>query len=144
MVWTSNEQPFGVNHAPLLTGVSSVDGRTGIPVAVDPTTGSLIAAVTTPLVTSPLVGQSKIAVTGTAVQLNGGTSQTLSNGLIITAYSTNAAPISVGTSSVNNTAGGTGNGYLLAAGASVSFAIANTNDIWINGTAGDFVSWAGS
>lgn len=97
-----------------------------------------------PLVTSPLVGQSKIASSGTAVNLNGGTTQPLTNGIIITAPSGNTAPIAVGGSGVNNTSGGTGNGYQLAAGASISFAIANTNDIWINGTSGDYVSWAGS
>jgi hypothetical protein len=97
-----------------------------------------------PLVAAPLVGQSKIAVSGTAVNLNGGTSQPLTNGIIITAPAGNVAPIAIGGSGVNNTSGGTGNGYQLASGASVSFAVTNTNDIWINGTNNDYVSWAGS
>lgn len=99
---------------------------------------------TNPLVSSPLVGQTIIAVTGTAVRLNGGTSQALTNGIIISAPSGNVAPISVGTSSVNDTADGTGNGYLLAPGASVSFAVNNTNTVYINGQSGDYISWAGS
>jgi hypothetical protein len=96
------------------------------------------------LVSSPSVGQAVIASTGTAVQLNGGTSQTLTNGIVVSAANTNVAPISIGNSGVNNTANGSGNGYLLTPGASISFAAANTNELYINGTAGDFVSWAGS
>lgn len=108
-------------------------------------TGTFATQVTAnPLVSSPLVGQSKVAVTGTAVRLNGGTSQPLTNGIIISAPAGNTGPISIGTSSVNNTQDGTGNGYLLAAGASISFAVNNTNDIYINGLSGDYVSWAGS
>jgi hypothetical protein len=42
MVWITNKQPFGQNHAPLLTGVSSADETTTVPVAVDPTTGALL------------------------------------------------------------------------------------------------------
>lgn len=110
-----------------------------------PVSGSVqISSLVNPLVASPLVGQSKIASTSVAVRLNGGTSQPLTNGIIISAPSGNVSPISVGTSSVNNTADGTGNGYLLAAGGSISFAVTNTNDIYINGTSGDYVSWAGS
>jgi hypothetical protein len=97
-----------------------------------------------PLVTAPLVGQSKIAITGTAVQLNGGTSQALTNGIIISAPSGNTNPICVGGAGVNNTADGTGNGYLLAPGASISFAVTDTNKIYINGYANNYVSWAGS
>jgi hypothetical protein len=45
--WTSEVQPFGANHAPLLAGVSSVDGHTPVPVAVDPTTGGLVTSSST-------------------------------------------------------------------------------------------------
>lgn len=97
-------------------------------------------AITNPLVTVPLVGQAKINITGTAVQLS---TQTLLNGVIISARSTNVNPIALGTSSVANTVDGTGNGYILESGCSVSVACANANDLWINGTLGDFVSWIG-
>lgn len=108
-------------------------------------TGTFATQITAnPLVASPLVGQSAISVTGTAVRLNGGTSQPLTNGIIISAPAGNTTPISVGPSSVNNTQDGTGNGYLLAPGASISFAVNNTNDIYINGHSGDYISWAGS
>ena len=98
-------------------------------------------AVTTPLVAGPLVGQAKVAVTGTAVQLG---SNALSNGVIITAPSSNAAKMTVGGSGVTNTVTGAGNGYILEAGASASFAVSNTNVLYINGTANDMVSFAGS
>ncbi len=42
MVWTNEPQPFGKNHAPLLAGVSSIDGVTPVPIAVDPTTGAIL------------------------------------------------------------------------------------------------------
>lgn len=107
----------------------------------DSTNGAYVNLKANPLVTSPLVGQAKIAVTGTAVQL---ASHSLTNGVIITAKSTNAAPITIGISTVTNTVDGTGSGYILEAGAAVSFAVSNTNDLYINGTAGDIVSFAGS
>ena len=92
----------------------------------------------------PLVGQAKVAVTSTAVQLNNGTSQVLINGIIISAPSTNVTAIAIGGSGVTNTGAGAGNGYLLTPGASISFAVTNTNTLWINGTANDFISWAAS
>lgn len=76
--------------------------------------------------------------------LNGGTGSTTQNFVDLTTAQTKAASLTLGGSGVNNTVNGTGNGYTLAPGASISFAIANTNDIWINGTIGDIVSWAGS
>lgn len=90
---------------------------------------------------APLNGQAKIAVTGTAVQLGG---NALTNGVILTAYSGNAAPIVVGASGVANTIDGTGTGYILEQGASAPWAVDNTNRLFINGTAGDIVSWSGS
>lgn len=137
-----------------LFAVSNADGVTPVSLWADPVThllqvsgggsGGNVTIVGNLLVTAPLVGQSKVTVTATAVNLNGGTTQPLSNGIIITAAPSNATVISIGSSTVNNTTGGTGNGYLLQAGASISFAVTNTNDIWINGTSGDYVSWAGS
>lgn len=90
---------------------------------------------------APLNGQAKIAVTATAVQLG---SNALTNGVILTAKSTNAAAITVGASGVTNTADGTGNGYILEQGSSAPWAVDNTNRLFINGTAGDIVSWSGS
>ena len=87
-------------------------------------------------------GQARIAVTGTAVQLG---SNTLTQGVLISALSTNAASITIGTSSgVTNTVDGTGNGSILTAGSTKSIAATNTNLVWINGTAGDIISFIGS
>lgn len=43
--WTTEPQPFGANHVPLIEGLSSVDGTTPVPIAVDPTSGALLASV---------------------------------------------------------------------------------------------------
>jgi hypothetical protein len=89
-----------------------------------------------------VTGQSKIAVTGTAVQLG---SNALTQGVLISALSTNTASITIGTSSsVTNVVNGTGNGAILTAGSTKSIAATNTNLIWINGTAGDIISFIGS
>ena len=93
------------------------------------------------LVAAPITGQLVIAVTGTRIQLTAGA---LTNGVIVTAKSTNVAPMTVGTVAVTNTVSGAGNGYILEPGASVSFAVSNTNALYVNGTAGDICSWAGS
>lgn len=42
--WTTEPQPFGPNHAPLLEGLSSDDGKTPVPVAVDPATGRILVS----------------------------------------------------------------------------------------------------
>ena len=88
-----------------------------------------------------LSGQKKIATTGTAVQLGSGA---LVNGVIITANINNAAPISIGPVGVNNTQDGTGNGYILNPGTSIAYSATNLSPIYINGTAGDFVSYSGN
>lgn len=132
------------NNREVLYAQSSITGKSEY-IASTNHAIDVTATITPALVSSPLVGQAKIASTGTAVRLNGGTSQPLTNGLIISAVSgNNASGVTIGGSGVTNTADGTGNGYILAPGASVSFAIADTNEIWINGTTADFVSWAGS
>jgi len=89
-----------------------------------------------------VTGQAKIATTGTAVQLG---SNTLTQGVLISSLSTNAANITIGTSSgLTNTVDGTGNGSILTAGSTKSIAATNTNLVWINGTAGDIISFIGS
>lgn len=42
--WQNNEQPFGVNHAPLLSGLASDGSGTEVPVAVDKDTGELLVS----------------------------------------------------------------------------------------------------
>lgn len=88
-----------------------------------------------------IAGQKAIATTGTAVQLDTGA---LVNGVTITANINNSAPMTIGPTGVNNTQTGSGNGYILQPGASMSFSISNLSPIYLNGTAGDFVSYTGN
>ncbi len=90
-----------------------------------------------------VVGQKAVAITGTAVQLTSGSNKLL-NGLLIT--NNGSTTVTVGFSSgVTNTADGSGNGYILAAGATTSVACTNTNQVYINGTATtSYVSFMGS
>ena len=85
------------------------------------------------------VGQTTIASTGTAVQLTASSIPCV-NG--VTLYNAGATTITVGNSSVNNTATGTGNGDILPAGASRGYTVNNANLVYINGTSGGFVSWS--
>jgi len=118
-------------------GTATIANSTPVNIASDQTVPT---SVTIP--SAFKTGQSKIAVTGTAVQLG---SNTLTQGVLITALSTNAASITIGTSSsLTNVVDGTGNGAILTAGSTKSIAATNTNLIWINGTAGDIISFIGS
>lgn len=89
--------------------------------------------------TSPVVGQVKM--TGSSIQLTAGS---LLNGVILTAKSSNSAPIVIGGSGVTNTTDGTGNGYILEAGTSVSFAVTDISNLYAIGTSNDVLSWSGS
>lgn len=88
-----------------------------------------------------VAGQTKVAVTGTAVALP---DHALVNGVVVRAKLANVADIYVGASDVNRTDDGTGTGYKLVAGDVISFAVDNTNVIWINGSANDVVYFAGN
>lgn len=85
-------------------------------------------------------GNKAIATTGTAVQLSTGVSGAV-NGGIITAAAANSGIIYIGGIGVTNTAGVAGNGYPLAAGASMSIPQSDLSGVYINGTAGDYVSF---
>jgi hypothetical protein len=87
--------------------------------------------------------QGKIAATGTAQELPANALQ--NNTLTIAAKSGNTAAIVIINSSTASTAtDGTGAGYILAAGTSVSIDITNTNALWVAGTANDVYSGIGS
>ena len=113
-------------------------------VAVQGVAGGVPQPVITPLA-APITGQVKIATTGTAINLPTGA---LVNGITVSAKASNAAQAgsyssTVGGSSALTTVNdGTGNGYPLAPGGSISFSSANANQIWINGTAGDVFAYA--
>lgn len=77
------------------------------------------------------------AVTASAVAL---TAQVLVNGLVLKAKSTNAGKVFVGGSNtVTTTDDGSGAGWALAAGESVSIPVTNTSAVFIIGTASDVV-----
>ena len=90
---------------------------------------------------SPATGQVVMAETGTLIQLP---SASLINGVILTAYSQNSGPLSIGNYNVSNVMDGTGGGYILEPGCSVSAAVDNLSRIYVNGTAGDILSYMGS
>lgn len=66
--------------------------------------------------------------------------------ITITAKTGNTAPLVIVNSSTASTAvDGTGVGYILSAGTSISFAgVLNTNEFYIAGTSGDVYSGAGT
>lgn len=115
-----------------------------LPTTVDTNSGASSAStlrVQQALPTAIISFQAKIAVTGTAVQL---ASNALVIGVSCFAKGANAASIEIGPSGVTNTVDGTGNGDIIPAGAARSFAVSNSNALYINGTAGDIVSCSGN
>lgn len=97
--------------------------------------------VITPRPTTILTGQKKIAATGTAVPLGAGL---VLNGICVTAYPDNGDVITVGGPGTTAIIDGTGNGYRLQPGQSQVFAVADLNQLYINGTAGDSADFAGN
>ena len=132
-----------VQYVTPIDETGAVIGGSGSPTVV--TTSGTAAAPTfyvqTATPATAITGQVKISVTGTAVQL---ASNVLVNGLFVTSKTTNAPYGTVGGAGVTNTVDGTGNGYILPAGASASFAVSNSNAIYVNGTAGDIFSFGGN
>lgn len=89
-----------------------------------------------------VTGQAKVVTTGTAVPLT--STATLANGVVVVAPSSNAATIYVGGATVANTGAGTGNGIAIEPGRSLSVQITSPSLLYINGVAGDWVSYAGN
>lgn len=136
--WSNEPQPFGANHAPLLTGVSNSDGKTPIPVAVDPATGRLLTNSTggSNALPTALVNNQQ-TVTGSAVALPSGA---LTQGVILESLSTNTVSVFVGGTGVT-----TSTGYELQVGASVGIAVSDTSKIFvICASTSPVVTWIGS
>jgi hypothetical protein len=112
------------------------DGKTPIPVSVDPATGAIIQEGGSASLPSTIVyGQQ--AVTATAAALP---SAVLTQGVIITALSTNVISIFVGGVSVTDSTG-----VELQPGAALSVAISNLNKLYvIASTTGATITWIGS
>jgi hypothetical protein len=88
----------------------------------------------------PVMLQYKVTATATALPTH-----PLNTGIILTALSGNAGSIFIGlNASVTTTADGTGAGYILAAGNSISIAIQDTKYLFIIGTANDVLTGIGS
>lgn len=82
------------------------------------------------------------ALTASAVAL---TARALVNGAVLTAKSTNAGNIFIGFDNTVTTADdGTGSGYRLLPGQSISFGVTNASAIWIIGTLNDVIYVAGN
>jgi hypothetical protein len=103
---------------------------------------SVTGTVTANLPSNSLIvtGQQKIGTTGTPVNLP---NQTVLNRVTVKAYKGNTNDLYIGYSTVNNTGSGNGNGFILSPGETVTLYVGNTADLWINGTANDFLTWAG-
>lgn len=91
--------------------------------------------------TPPRVGQKAIAVTGTAVQLSAASVPLPGGTVMITAHVATTY-VTAGGSGVNNTATGAGNGRCIKAAEQVVLFASDLNAVYINGTAGDWVSWS--
>lgn len=87
--------------------------------------------------------QGKIAVTNTAQAIP---ANALQNDIItISAKAGNTGPITIiNASSASTATDGTGAGFILNAGTTVTISVLNTNALWVSGTANDIYSGLGS
>ena len=122
----------------------------GIPIPLPVTINGSLPAGTNNIgsVTSPpstlAFGQVVIAATGTAVQLP---SNVAVNGVRITAHPLNTAPTkliggTVGIVGVTDATSGSGNGELIQPGTALGYSASNTNQLYVNGIAGDIFTWS--
>lgn len=89
----------------------------------------------------PATGQVRVEVTNTAVRFPDlGTG----NGVIIKANPNNAAAVTIGGLTITNTTDGTGNGFVLSPGETIGYSSSSIGDLYVNGTANDWVTFIGS
>jgi hypothetical protein len=142
MPWPTDVQPFGPNRTPLLTGLSSVDGGTIVPVAVDPTNGAVQTSGSGGggSGTSATLYTGQRTVSTTQVQLSL-TSKPLSNGVVVKTPVSNTASIFIGLTGVTTTTGD-----ILEPGESRGYPISNINLLYIVSAAStsDVVSYEGN
>lgn len=119
----TGRQQLDANRRTLLTGVSSSDNTTLLPVEIDPTTGAInVLAVSGTAALPTTLGYNQVTITGTATQL---TTKALKVGVIVQAMSTNTASIYIGDSTVTASIG-----FELQPGQATSVAISNVNKLW--------------
>lgn len=123
--------------------VSSVGGTVAVSGTVTADQGSPPWDVNIPTGT-PTIGQAKIAVGGTAVQIHSA-SAALAQGVAVLALGTNVGDITVGPSGVTDVTDGTGNGWVLVPGQGTPvLPYSNINQIYINGAnVGDGICFVG-
>jgi hypothetical protein len=107
---------------------------------IDQNTGNLVQVNNPSAPASPIVGQIKIAVTGTAVQFP---DHELSEG-VVTVYNHGDNVVVIGGSDVENTADGSGNGFAIPAGELRVFSVSELSALYVNGTNPDWISYAAS
>lgn len=140
MAHTTGRIPLDPNRRAIAAGISSIDGITTEPFEVNPSTGRLLvdASITSEgniLPSSFVTGQSSVGISAGALNSN-----TLTQGIIIQALSTNTVSIYIGPSGVT-----TSTGFELQPGQATSIAVNNTNVIYaISGTAGQGLCFVGS
>lgn len=115
-----------------------MDGKTPVPVAVDPATGAIITEIDTSAGSLPgTIRNGQQTVTTGAVALPGGA---LTQGVVLESLSTNAVSIFVGSTAVT-----TSTGTELTPGSSISVAVNNTNVIYVICVSGSpVITWLGS
>lgn len=118
------------NRRELLTGVSSADGVTPLPVEINPTTGGVITTDSSTNTTGTADNRKTVTTAGTRVQL---ASSTACKWVIIQALRDNTGVIAVGGSTVV-AASGTERGSMLYAGDSVTVLTSNLNTIYLDST----------
>lgn len=89
-----------------------------------------------------IAGQVTIIATGVAVQIPNHSGYA---GVVLRAKaSNNNSGIFVGNPDVTVTDTGNGNGYKLLPGEAISYACTNSDELWVNGTAGDVIYFTGN
>lgn len=136
----------GGSAVTLINGADTTQGAKADTADTDPTATDTLMAFIKGLVkltapASALVrGQIVIAVSGTRIQLP---SNALLDGVTIKALNANTNPIMIGGSDVDNKYDGTGKGDILDKGDHNFYKVNNTNVLYVNGTAGDIISYEG-
>lgn len=127
------------NYHKTLTGVAETSGETR-QLKVEETTDALLVngVVTTTPASTITGGRKVVAVTGTAIKLVANSTTCVK--VVVQALSTNSGDIAVGGSDVVLTAGSEA-GIILPQQNSISIDIDDVSKIYINGAAGDGVSF---
>lgn len=138
MPWPLNRTKFGSDRTPIMIGLSYVDEESTVPIAVNPTTGYLLAETISGGISLPSTlvnGQQTVTTSAVALPSNA-----LTQGVILESLSTNTVSIFIGGSGVTTTSG-----TELQPGASTSVAVSNLDVIYVICASGSpVITWIGS